>query len=184
MATLDAALRQFEATEANLQKLNKLWDQIRRHIPSGPAFGSPPEYEELCLAFRRVLGSIPAIGGFRIEDRLYEYDAIGQLRFDTLEIGEIEAQVSTENAIDEQGRQLREYGFKLHAKRRELVRSRILALIEEVDEILRGLSRDAEEKAVNETVSTLGWRCLKPFDSSPIGNEDIGVQKICLGLTY
>jgi hypothetical protein len=40
MGTLDAALRQFEATEANLEKLNKLWDQISSQIPSSPAFGT------------------------------------------------------------------------------------------------------------------------------------------------
>ena len=39
-------------------------------VPSGPAFGSTPEYEELCLAFRRILSSLPAIDKFRIEDQL------------------------------------------------------------------------------------------------------------------
>ncbi len=93
MTTLDVALRQFEATQANLEKLDELWEQIYRLQPSGPAFGSPPEYDELCLAFRRILPSMPAIDGFRIQDRLHDYDEAGQMHLDALEIGEIEAQV-------------------------------------------------------------------------------------------
>src|SRR5690242_9858735 len=104
MADLDAALQYFEATEGNLKKLEKLWSQIESHIPSGPAFGSPPEYDELCLTFRQILGAMPAIDGFQVEDCLHDYDAIGQMRFDALEIGEIEAKVSVENAVSEQGR--------------------------------------------------------------------------------
>ena len=161
MATLDAALRQFEATEANLEKLEKLWDQIQSHLPSGLAFGSPPEYDELCLAFRRILPALPAIDGYRIEDRLYDYDAIGQMRLDAREVGEIEAQVSVENTVEEQGRLLREYRFKLHAKRRELVRGRMLALIDEVDELLRGLGTAIEGKEVNKYVTESSWSRLK-----------------------
>jgi hypothetical protein len=98
MADLDAALRKFEATESNLEKLEKLWRQIESHIPSGPAFGYPPEYEKLCLAFRRILPALPAIDGFRVEDRLHGYDEVGQMRLDALEIGEIEAQVRSDLA--------------------------------------------------------------------------------------
>lgn len=153
MATLDAALRQFEATEANLGKLDKLWDDIRGHLSGGPAFGSPPEYDELCLAFRRILPALPAIDGFRIDDRLLDYDAVGQMRLDALELDEIEVKVATENAVDEQGRLLREFRFKLHAKRRELVRARMLVLIDSVDELLRDLGPAVEQKQVNDPVA-------------------------------
>src|SRR5713226_6149569 len=91
MTTLNTALQQFEAAEANLEKLDKLWKQIEALLGSGPAFRSPPEYEELCFAFCRILPSLPAIDGFRVEDQLNDYDAIGQMRLDALEIGEVEA---------------------------------------------------------------------------------------------
>jgi hypothetical protein len=55
MTDLEAALHQFEATESNLKKLEQLWVKIEGLIGSGPAFGSPPEYEEACMAFRHVL---------------------------------------------------------------------------------------------------------------------------------
>jgi hypothetical protein len=161
MTTLDAGLRKFEATEANLEKLDKLWDQILSHIPGGPAFGSPPEYDHLCLAFRGILPALPAIDGFRVEDRLHDYDAVGQMRLDALEVGEIEAQISVEHAVEEQGKLLREYRFKLNSKRRELVRDRMVALIDEVDELLRGLGLGAKGKEINEYVSESGWPSLK-----------------------
>jgi hypothetical protein len=161
MTTLDDALRQFEATEANLEKLEKLWKQISDQMPSDPAFGHPPEYDELCLAFRRVLAALPAIDGFRVEDRLYEYGEIGQMRFDALELGEIESQVSVENEIGEQGRLLREYRFRLLAKRRELVRDRMLALIDEVDSTLRESSPPASGAAQDPAPEALLSRLRK-----------------------
>jgi hypothetical protein len=137
MSTLEAAVQRFEATEANLQKLEKLWDEISSLIPRGPAFGAPPEYDELCLAFERILSALPAIDGVRLENHLFEYDEIGQMRIDALNLGEIESQVYVESALEEQGKQLREYRFHLNAKRRELVRDRLLTLINEGDEALR-----------------------------------------------
>lgn len=164
MADLDAALQQFEAAESNLEKLESLWKQIEGHIGPGPAFGSPPEYDELCLAFRRILPALPAIDGFRVEDELQDYDAIGQMRLDALEIGEIAAQASVEDCVEKQGRLLREYRFRLRAKRRELVRDRMLTLIDEVDELLRSLGPAIESKKDNEYVSTMaeaGWSSLQ-----------------------
>jgi hypothetical protein len=164
MADLDAALQQFEAAESNLEKLESLWKQIEEHIGSGPAFGNPPEYDELCLAFRRILPALPAIDGFRVGDELQDYDAIGQMRLDALEIGEIAAQASVEDCVGKQGRLLREYRFRLRAKRRELVRDRMLTLIDEVDELLRSLGPAIEGKESNEYVSKIadaGWSSLQ-----------------------
>ncbi|MFZ0818500.1 MAG: restriction endonuclease [Candidatus Acidiferrales bacterium] len=152
MTTLDAALQKFEATEANLEKLDKLWSQIQGHLQGGPAFGSPPEYDELCLAFRRVLPGLPAIDGFRVEDRLLEFDSVGQMRVDALEVDEISAHVSVEDTVEEQGRILREYRFKLNAKRRELVQDRMLNLIDEVDNVLRGFDSRLAGKKLSDSV--------------------------------
>lgn len=164
MADLDAALQQFEATESNLEKLERLWAQIEAQIGDGPAFGNPPEYDELCLAFRQILPALPAIDGFRVEDHLHDFNAIGQMRFDALEIGDIEAKVSVENCIEEQGRFLRTYRFKLQAKRRALIRERVLTLIDEVDELLRSLGQAVEVNESNEyvrSISEAGWTTLE-----------------------
>jgi hypothetical protein len=164
MADLNAALQLFDATEGNLKKLMGLWSKIEAHMPSGPAFGGPPEYDELCFTFRQILTALPAIDGFRVEDRLLEYDEVGQMRFDAAEIGEIEAHVSVERAVSEQGRQLQQYRLKLHAKRRELVRERIVAVIDEVDNLLPRLRAAAEAKQMNAYMTDLAepeWSQLK-----------------------
>ena len=139
MSTLDAALQQLEAVEANLDKLDKIWAQISKLIPSGPDFSNPPEYDNLCLAFRRILPSLPAIDGWRPSDKIMGYDEIGQARLDALEIDEFSGQVALENHIFDQGNQLREYRFRFDAKRRELVRSRVLELINQVEQALEFL---------------------------------------------
>lgn len=161
MTTLDAALKQFEGAAANLEKLETLWERIYQLQPSGPAFGSPPEYGELCLAFRRVLLSLPAIDGFRVEDRLHDYDEAGQMHLDALEVGEFEAQVSVSRALEEQGVLLREYRFRMQAKRRELVRDRALKLVDEVDQILREVDSLVAGLEINASVPSVPWERLK-----------------------
>jgi hypothetical protein len=150
MTALDAALREFDAAEANLEKLDRLWVKIRKRIPSGPAFGGPPEYDEACHAFRRILPALPAIDGFRVEDHLLDYDEVGQMRLDALEVGEIETSIRVENELDEQGRVLREYRFRLKAKRRDLVRDRVLTLIDQLDELLRSSTESQEDNQRNQ----------------------------------
>ena len=164
MADLNAALQLFDATEGNLKKLMDLWNKIEAQMPSGPAFGSPPEYDELCFTFRQILTALPAIDGFRIEDCLLEYDEVGQMRLDALELDEIEAHVSVHRAVSEQGRQLQQYRLKLHSKRRELVRERIVAVIDEIEGLLPRLMAAAEGKAMNAYMTDLAeseWEQLK-----------------------
>ena len=161
MTTLDAALQQFEATEANLAKLESLWERIEQLQPSGPAFGGLPEYEELCLAFRRVMPGLPAIDGFRLTYCLYDYDEAGQMQLDAAEVGDIEAQVAVNRALEEQGRELREYRFRLQAKRRELVRGRLVRLMDEMDGVLTGLRSEGEGRETNATITGPGWERLK-----------------------
>lgn len=161
MTTLDAALQQFEATEANLAKLDTLWERIENLMPGGPAFGSPPEYEELCRKFRRILPSLPAIDGFRVEDCLYDYDDIGAMHLGALEFGEFEDQVAVNNDLEKQGGQLREYRFRLQAKRRDLVRDRLLKLIDEMDQIFSGLTSAYAGSESNTTITEPSWNRLK-----------------------
>ncbi len=161
MTTLDTALQQFEATEANLAKLDTLWERIANLIPSGPAFGSPPEYEELCWKFRRILPSLPAIDGFRVEDCLYDYDDIGAMHLGALEFGEFEDQVAVSNDLEKQGYQLRKYRSLLQAKRRELVQNRLLKLIAEIDQFLSRPISTSGELEIHTTLMEPSWNQLK-----------------------
>ena len=106
----------------------------------GQAFGSTSEYEELCLAFRRILSSLPAIDKFSVEDQLYDHDAAGQMHLDALELDDFAVRVQVEKDLSAQGRQLQEYRLRLQTKRRELVRPRLLTLMNEIDQTLSNLS--------------------------------------------
>jgi len=55
---LNAALRHFEAAEANLNKTEKVLSEIEASIPSGIAFGGNPEYEANCRSFDALLTSL------------------------------------------------------------------------------------------------------------------------------
>jgi hypothetical protein len=136
---LDAALRHFEASEANLLKLERIWQQIDSLIPSGMAFGAPPEFEQKCREFRAILPHLPAIDGWRLTDTLLDYNTIGQWRLDAQEVGDIETQVAAEEAIGAPGRDLAEYRFRFDRKRRELVRSAVMALMGQIDANLEAL---------------------------------------------
>ncbi len=138
-SSLDTALRQFEACEANLLKLERLWKKIESLIPSGIAFGAPPEYEQVCREFRAILEHLPAIDGWRLTDTILDYNAIGQWRLDAREIDEIGAQVAAEEAIGAPGRDLAEYRFRFDRKRRELVRGAVTTLMDQIDANLKAL---------------------------------------------
>jgi hypothetical protein len=173
MSSLEAALQKFEATEANLEKLEKLWAKIYELIPDGPAFGAPPEYDEYCMTFRRILPALPAIDGKRVEDRLHDYDWIGQMHFDVLELDELDAKVAAQNTIEEQGKELRRYRLLLNAKRRQLVRDRLLILSDEADEVLRVLSLP-NDAALNKPVISPEWtrftNCIREIETLLGGN--------------
>ena len=157
MATLDQALRQFESTEANLARLEKLWQKIEKALPSGPTFGAPPGYDEWCIAFERILEKLPAVDGFRVERRVYDYDEAGQMHLDALEIGDFEAQIYVVKTLAEQGKLLREYGFRLRAKRRELVRDRLVLRMNQVDEILGSLRHGESEDRDGSQLARSAW---------------------------
>ncbi len=162
---LDAALRQFEAVEANLARLEKLWEEIVALIPKGIAFASGGAegiaYEEKCRVFRRITASMPAIDGWSLDVELYDLNAIAQWRLDTKEIDEIEAMVSCEEAILRPGELLREYRSRFAAKRRELVRRRVQALIGEFEADLTAVQSTAEEKKPGASVMCPEWERMR-----------------------
>ncbi len=136
---LNEALRTFDATEANLAKLERIWSALSKMIPSDIAFGSNPEYEERCREFTHVLAALPAIDGFRPDACPPDLDAVAQARFDASEVGELEASISVERWLEEPGRQLREYRFALNRKRRELIRVEAKVVVAHIDAILAEL---------------------------------------------
>ena len=134
---LMAALEKFETTEANLVKLERLWEEIEHLTPSSVSFGTPPEYEDRLRSYAHVLEALPRIDGWRPATMPMDLDDIAQNRLDAQELGLSEAQVSVERAVAEPGRELREYRFRLNTKRRALIRDALVNLIDQIDEDIR-----------------------------------------------
>src|SRR3990172_1736785 len=137
---LNAALRHFEAAEANLVKIEKVLSEIESAIPQGIVFGEDLEYETNCRSFEALLSSLPKIDRWKPDIWLMELDEIAQNRLDAQEVGEIECAVSVERRIGEPARLLREYRYRFNQKRRALIREALTDLIDSIDGNLRVLS--------------------------------------------
>lgn len=166
--SLSEVLRHFEIAEANLVKLEKLWDEIFQILPSGPAFGSTPEYEDKCRAFSIILPYLSKIDGWRPTAEPMDFDTIGQWRLDALELGEISATVAIEAEIDKPGSELRKYRFLLNQKRRQATRKAMFQLFASVDgvvkEMVEELAYDDEDGLIQD-VSRDKWDKLEEYIS-------------------
>ena len=159
---LNAALRIFEAAEANLAKIEKVLAEIEAAIPKGIAFGDNTEYESNCRSFNALLESLPNIDQWKPEITLMELDKIAPNRFDAQEVGEIEFLMSVERQITEPSRLLREYRYRFNQKRRELIRDSLIDLIDSIDENLRVLSKLLQEnREQNESIESPTFKELK-----------------------
>ncbi|TKT43615.1 restriction endonuclease [Rhizobiaceae bacterium LC148] len=134
-----AALEQFEATEANLIKLERLWDEMAALIPTGIAFGGNVEYEDRARSFDVLVASLPKIGGWKPTATPPDLDGLAQSRLDAMELDEPSAHVSVERWIEEPGRELQEYRFRFNNMRRALIRDALIGLIDQIDADLRGV---------------------------------------------
>jgi hypothetical protein len=136
---LNAALRQFEAAEANLLKAERVLAELNAAIPEGVVFGENADHESNCRHFDILLNALPKIDGWKPVIALLELDEIAQYRLDANEVGEIECLVSVERQIGEPARLLREYRFRFDQMRRQLIRSSIVELVDAVDANLRAM---------------------------------------------
>lgn len=165
MNSLNTALKQFEATEANLAKAEVLWAEIKGMIPGGIAFGDTTNgiYDDRCRAFRDIHKGLPQIDGWAMPVCLFELNEIGQMRLDAEEVGEFECKVQVEESILEQEKHLKEYRYRFSSKRRQLVRSKLLEIVDRVDSAVRELSDvypDDFEKT-SSPVEGSAWDTLK-----------------------
>jgi Restriction endonuclease len=159
---INSALRQFEATEANLAKLERLWSEISKLTPSGLQFGSDPTYEECVRAFKDVLAALPSIDGWKPESVPMDLNSIGQNRLDAKEVGEISAEIAIEQEIEAPGREIAEYRHRLNKKRRQLIRSVMSDRIADIDETLRSLNKIVPKKPnPARKVKSPAWEKLK-----------------------
>lgn len=167
MNTINEALKQLEATEANLIKLDKIWIEIKSLIPDGIVFGDYTDgnYDDLCRSFEDILSEMPKIDGWTIPLCLYELNQIAQMRLDAKEIGEIECAVSVEESIFKTEKHLKAYRYRLDKKRRELVRNKVFETVDQIDGILRSLSAcyPNDYEPLHDPIECKEWDQLKEF---------------------
>lgn len=142
------ALQQLEATEANLVKLERLWNEISAMIPAGISFGENGEYEDGVRAYDHLIRALPSIDGWRPTAMPPDLDGLAQSRFEAMEIDEFSAHAAVESWVLEPGRQLREYRFRLVNTRKAIIREALVGLIDQIDADIRkvrsGVEPDAE----------------------------------------
>jgi hypothetical protein len=161
---LNAALRQFEAIEANLVKAEKLLQTIDTAVPQEISFGEPPEYEQDRRDFQAVFTTLPKIDDWKPDVYVMSLDEIAQCRLDAQEIGEIECIVSVERQVTEPSRHLREYRYRFNRKRRELIRDSLTDLIDTIDGLLRELSHILKSNnSSQEKVESESFEALKQY---------------------
>ena len=161
-SAIEVALRQFGATEANLDKLERIFGKLRDLTPDGIAFGNDPQYDELCRDYEDILIALPKIDGWKPETQPIDLNALAQWRLDATEIGEPTALMSADEAVDEPGRELNLYRYRFNKKRRQLVRDELIDIIADVDRILRDIAASLGEDAEAHTdVKDDNWRLLE-----------------------
>lgn len=165
---LSEALRHLEIAEANLVKLERLWDEISSLIPSLPAFGAPPKYEDKCQSFSIFLQYLTKIDGWRPSAEPWDFDSIGQARVDLLEIGigDIGETIALDNQIYMPGAELRQYRFLLNQKRRQITRQEMFRLIALVDNVIEEMDKELiynDDDGLVRDVSKSSWEKLEDY---------------------
>lgn len=158
---LNAALRQFEAVEANLGKAERLLGTLMDAVPQGIQFGSTAEFDQTWREFQDIIATLPKIDGWKADIYVMDLDEVAQQRLDAIELGEIEFTIAVETRINEPPKQLAEYRYRFNKKRRQLVRDAINELIDRADQRIRQLARLAETDEGRDTVDSPDFEGLK-----------------------
>ena len=103
MSQLDEVLRKFEAVEANLVKLERMWKVLCQNTPSDIVFGANPIYEDACRSYEQVIVELPLIDGWKPTTFPCNLDEIAQSRLDAYEVGEIGIRVEVDRRIETPG---------------------------------------------------------------------------------
>jgi Restriction endonuclease len=142
---ISRAVKNLEATEANLDKLDRLFEDLRSLVPKGIVFGTDPKYDELRRAYQDVLDALPTIDGWKPQATPVDLDDLAQWRFDAQDVGEPSMSIAAEKEIDAPLRELAEYRHSMNKKRRQIVRTAQLDAIARIDSLLFELARSYPE---------------------------------------
>lgn len=113
---LEDLLNAMDRTAANLAKLDNVWGRAVRFMPTGPARGSNPEYDDLRRAWADLLPGLPLIDGWTITGPLPDIDEIGQIFIDCFEISQYPS--AAYEMAQQPGKDLAEYRYRLNRAHR------------------------------------------------------------------
>jgi hypothetical protein len=140
---LNDVLKQFEAAEANLVKLEQLWDEIQSYMMSANSNffkdEDAAEYDNRARAFRRLAAAMPKVDGVALSFEIDDYKDVFMSHFEANEVGEFESMVSHLDHSKRQSRILDEYRFGFDAKRRELARLTVQQVCDQIEPVLARL---------------------------------------------
>jgi hypothetical protein len=159
---LNEALGQFDIVEANLRRLEKVWEEMSSLIyDQGPILGVRDErrYEALRRAYGAIASKLPTIDGSRLDGYPADSDEVAQHQFQARELSEPEGYIYADQVIHAPSKALDDYRFRFDSARRELVRERMGQLMREVDDLLARLLEWVAEN--NEPVVDSDWSRLK-----------------------
>jgi hypothetical protein len=131
---LNDLLSVIDRAAANLAKLEEVWHRAEPFIPSGPAIGSHPEYDDLRRTWDDLLVGLPKIDGCTITESLPEIDVLGHAYLEFAEMDH--SHFALHEIANKPTTHLAEYRFRLHRARRRAARRRLEELTSVVDSAL------------------------------------------------
>jgi hypothetical protein len=151
MASIVHILQQLEATEANVERLLVLFTELCALVPEHISFARDVDYEDTLREFVDIQNALPSIDGWKPTSRPLDLDRIATTRKMEMEIDEPDILINLEQEMQEPGREISEYRFRLRKKRRELLRAvaseRIASIDRVLDELRPILVKQGEELA-------------------------------------
>lgn len=149
---LDRALRQFDRTDANVRRLEKLSERMAAMVPEGIDFasGSPEgrDHNELRRQFADLLSALPAVDGYRIDAEPLSLDDIAQWRLEAFQASlPADSLVDLRQQIAAPREAVAEYRHRFTRMRRRLTQRQVRRLVADVDELLATIrSRNSQER--------------------------------------
>lgn len=162
---LNNALKQFEAVEANLGKLDHVWKQIKKLLPTldEVQVGEEEQYLQLLRSFEQIAKQLPKIDGYELKVCIMHPDDILRCKVDLLEVREFTDRAAFDADLHRQAEVLSDYRFRVETKRRELARQAVNGLCAQIETKLEALSPAAKKRRINAPMPKSEWAELNSF---------------------
>lgn len=158
---INKAIRSLEATEANLDKLERLLGELKKLIPNGIVFGSDLRYEELCRSYQDILDALPSIDGWKPAATPVDLNDLARWRFDARDTDEPSLMMAVEDSVDEPGREVAEFRHRMNKKRRLVIRRALAEVIIRAENALGALRGKYDNLPVADSVVDPAFEELK-----------------------